>query len=76
MKEMSQHDKVIRLCEGGQVEVNGHWVQLMRCDIDEDDCFLCDMDCICHEEMAYICAECAVLIKTGCYLTLANSLKK
>lgn len=70
MEKMSEHDKAIRLCEGGIVEIDGHCVALMRNDSDDEDCYLCNMDSICHKEMADICFDCQLMMKTGCYLKL------
>ena len=73
MEKMSVHDKAIRLCEGGIVEIDGHCVCLMRCDDDENGCFICEMDSICRMEMVDVCAECSAIVRTGCYLKLANT---
>ena len=72
MKKMTQHDKVIRLCEGGLVEIDGHCVILVSNIPDDDPCYLCHMDCICHGEMAVICAECEHIIGAPCILELVN----
>lgn len=72
MEKMSVHDKAVRLCEGGLVEIDGNVVRLVRCNTSGYLCMVCEMDCLCHEEMAEICSECENLIKIGCYLKLVT----
>ena len=56
-KKMAFHEKVVRLREGGAVEING---LVVRAKIVADyimPCNVCDMDCLCHEDMAVLCSE-------------------
>lgn len=71
-KEMSIHDKAIRLVEGGIVDVDGHAVKLSHALDEYDPCLECEMDCICHygNEMHLVCRECDIITGHECYLCL------
>lgn len=56
--ELNLHDKAIRLCEGGVVECDGHFVRAVKLPNDADSCANCDMDSACHDEMPRLCLEC------------------
>lgn len=76
MEKMSEHDKAIRLCEGGIVEIDGHFVRATRYVGDDIACNYCDMDSICHGEMAVVCAECDCTTGLKYILKLANTRRK
>ena len=70
MKQVTLHDKAVRLVEGGVVECAGHFVRFERCPEDHIGCEVCEMDCICRMEMTDLCAECCSLIDSDGYLRL------
>ena len=45
---MMVHDKAIRLCEGGIVEIEGNWFRLRRFPdyYDDNPCMECELDSI------------------------------
>ena len=58
--KQSVHKKAIRLVEGGEVEVDGHSVRLVKYPCIVDPCFCCEMDSLCHigneiREPGHIC---------------------
>lgn len=56
--ELSLHDKAVRLCEGGVVECDGHFVRAIKIPLEIEACMNCDMDSACLGEMANLCCEC------------------
>ena len=56
-KKMTLHEKAVRLCEGGVVEINGHFVRALDVARWEDPCYLCDMDSVCDDTIGDLCAE-------------------
>lgn len=70
-KEMSLHDKAVRLCEGGVVECMGHFVKAKAIDTNDLPCIDCEMDSICRDEMCDLCAECDGLMDKEYMLILA-----
>ena len=60
MKKMTEHDKAIRLLEGGIVEIEANWFRLKRFpnDYDGNPCEECELDSICRQEHTDICVEC------------------
>lgn len=70
-KEMSLHDKAVRLCEGGTVECMGHYVKAKAIDTNDLPCIDCEMDSICQDEMCDLCAECGGLMDKEYMLILA-----
>ena len=56
-KKLSVHDKAIRLCEGGVVEVDANWVKAIVIDDDDSPCLVCPMDCACTDNMCELCNE-------------------
>ena len=72
MKRMTLHDKAVRLCEGGCVEIDGHVVRAKRIPDGFEPCNECEMDSICKMEMLDLCAECDALEKRKHILYLAN----
>lgn len=73
-KEMSVHDKAIRLLEGGIVDVDGHAVRLSDAMDIYDPCLECEMDCICHfgNEMHLVCRECDIISGNDWFLCLVK----
>lgn len=57
-KELSLHDKAVRLCEGGVVECDGHFVRAVKLPQNVESCKNCDMDSACGYYMSYLCYEC------------------
>lgn len=58
---ISQHDKAVRLVEGGFVWQNGHYIGALKVESEDEPCFLCNMDSICDMEMCDLCGECECL---------------
>ena len=56
--ELSLHDKAVRLCEGGVVECDGHFVRAVKLPNDAEACQNCDMDSACRDLMSRLCLEC------------------
>lgn len=57
-KQMTLHDKAVKLCEGGVVWCMGHYVKAQTLETDDFPCFDCKMYSICHDELIDLCAEC------------------
>lgn len=76
--KQSIHEKAIRLVEGGIVDVDGHFVKLMKFPFILDSCFWCDMDSLCHigTEMCSVCEECEDITKMDCFLSLVEQQEK
>lgn len=74
MKQMTLHEKAVRLCEGGVVEFEGHFVRAVRYEGNFLSCPDCKMDSICSMEMSNLCAECDDY--EGCQHILVLSNKK
>lgn len=70
-KEMSLHDKAVRLCEGGTVECMGHYVRAKAVKTEDLPCLDCKMDSICRDELCDLCAECDNLTNENHILVLA-----
>ena len=70
-KEMSLHDKAVRLCEGGTVDCMGHSVKAVAVATTDLPCIDCKMDSICRDEMCDLCAECDSLTDEEHILILA-----
>lgn len=56
--ELSLHDKAVRLCEGGVVECEGHFVRAIKLPNFVDACENCEMDSACCYDMSQLCLEC------------------
>lgn len=71
---MTVHDKAIRLCEGGIVEIEGNWFRLIRFPdyFDDNPCMECELDSICRLEHTDICGECEAISGRRCCLQLVN----
>lgn len=78
MKGLTIHEKAIRLLEGGQVNVDGHRVQLRHTPYNGFSCGICEMDCICRQgsEMSNVCLECDLITNEDYYLELVTNDKK
>lgn len=74
-KELSLHDKAVRLCEGGVVEFQGHFLRAGDYYGDDNPCLYCNMDSICNPDMTDLCAECDGLTHSPHILILANKQK-
>ena len=63
---MSLHDMAVRLCEGGHVWVEGHYVGAREIPYVKFACYECEMDSICHfgEPMCNLCHECDLYTDT------------
>lgn len=75
MKNMSLHDKAIRLIEGGHVEQDGVFVRAIEVFTDDAACDLCDMDSLCHDWMVKLCRECDIIAGKRYMLKLVNKNK-
>lgn len=58
--KMSLHDMAVRLCEGGHVWIDGHYVGAKEVPNDVTPCDECGMDSVCHfgSPMCHLCKEC------------------
>jgi hypothetical protein len=74
MKKMTEHDKAIRLLEGGIVEIQANWFRLKRLpdDYDDNPCVECSLDSICRQEHINVCTECDAISNKTCCLLLAS----
>lgn len=70
-KQMSLHDRAVRLCEGGIVECSGHYIKAKDVGKEEHPCWLCSMDSACNQEMCDLCFECDELTRSGHILYFA-----
>lgn len=61
----------VRLCEGGIVQFNGHFIMAKEVP-DGNPCYECQMDSICDMAMTDLCAECDGYSHTKHCLQLAN----
>lgn len=59
-KELSIHEKAIRLIEGGVVEISGHFVRAVEVR-KLIPCVVCNMDSACDMEMSDLCSECEMI---------------
>ena len=73
LKEMSLHDKAIRLLEGGVVACNGHVVRAIEVVGDDIACHYCEMDLACYDEMVDLCTECDKISHTRHLLKFAHT---
>lgn len=71
-KNLTVHDKAVRLAEGGIVEIAGHFVKAEDVLGDVNPCYLCNMDSICNYEMVDLCAELDGYTRSPHVLRLAN----
>lgn len=56
-KDLSIHEKAIRLIEGGVVEISGHFVVAVE-EKELVPCVVCKMDSACDMDMKDLCCEC------------------
>lgn len=73
---MSIHAKAVRLCQGGIVEIDGHFVRAVRYVGNDLPCYECEMDSICQGDMELVCAECDCTTGLKYILKLANTCRK
>lgn len=57
-RRLTLHEKAVRLCEGGIVEVNGLFLRARNIKRHFNSCQQCCMDSACDEEINKLCAEC------------------
>lgn len=69
-KEMTIHDKAVRLCEGGAVWCMGHYVKAQVFQMDYLPCIDCNMMSICQDELWDLCVECDNLTNENHMLVL------
>lgn len=70
-KEITLHDKAVRLCEGGVVMCMGHYVRAKAVKTEDLPCLDCKMDSICRDELCDLCVECDSLTNENHILVLA-----
>lgn len=58
MKQVTLHEKAVRLCEGGVVEFEGLSVRAVRYEGDDLPCIDCKLDSSCSMKMSFLCSEC------------------
>lgn len=74
MKRKELYEKVQLLKAGQIVEIAGDWFQAVRVPDDSgyQACELCDLDCICHEDVNEVCQELDWGTPYKMYLKLAH----
>lgn len=72
---LSLHEKAIRLCEGGVVDIDGHAVRAVECPHVENPCMVCEMDSACRMDMTDLCGECEAITQKRYYLKFAYTIK-
>lgn len=74
MKKKEFNQKVALLKAGQIVEINSDFFRAVRCeDEDINPCLdICNLDCICGDEISEICRELDWCSKTQWYLKLAS----
>lgn len=70
-KEITIHEKAVRLCEGGVEWCMGHYVKAQTVKTDDLPCYDCNMDSICKDDLCDLCAECDNLTNENHILILA-----
>ena len=75
MKKITEHDKAIRLLEGGIVEIDANWFRLRRFPdyYEGNPCEECELDSICRLEHTDVCGECEAISNRRCMLKLASA---
>ena len=63
-KELSDHDKAIRLLEGGLVEIDGLVFSIDEAGPEDDPCYSCELDSICSQNILNICMEADKITRT------------
>lgn len=63
-KELSDHDKAIRLLEGGLVEIDGHVLSIDEAGPEDHPCYTCELDSICSQNILNICKEADRITRT------------
>lgn len=76
MTDQELHEKAVRLCEGGCVCIQGHFVKTGTISMEVSECDFCEMDSICRSEMVELCVECDAYDGKKHYLYLANKRTK
>lgn len=72
MSDKELHEKAVRLCEGGAVEINGLWVKTRIVNEPVDPCDICEMDCLCNIDMAELCGMCEAYDRKSHLMYLPN----
>lgn len=57
-QEPTLHELAIRLCEGGTVYFEGHFLKAVKVPSGFSCCDECDLDSICHDTISSLCCEC------------------
>lgn len=57
-KIKKKHDIVVRLCEGGIENIDGHALEAVEIPNGFDACHECEMDSACSEQIKEICIAC------------------
>lgn len=70
--KMTQHEKVVRLVEGGFVWHDGHLIGAKKVTSNDEPCSLCKMDSLCNLEMTDLCGACECYMNGRYLLYLAN----
>ena len=74
MKQKELNEKVALLRDGQNVDIADDWFQAVRLldDVDEDPCFICDIDCLCRGDVNTICAALEDYGRCRWFLKLAH----
>lgn len=64
-KELSDHDKAIRLLEGGLVEIDGLVFSMDEVGPEYDPCYSCRLDSICSPNIMDVCLEADLITGTS-----------
>lgn len=63
-KSYTDHEKAIRLLEGGLVEIDGHVFSIDEVGPDDDPCYTCELDSLCSQNILNICLEADMITRT------------
>ena len=57
-EQQTLHEMAVRLCEGDVVWFQSHSIKAVEVKGFYSPCDICDMDCLCNDEMIDLCSEC------------------
>ena len=74
MKERELREKVALLHDGQVVQIEGDFFQAARLpdNWDESPCYICELDCICRDDITDVCNELDGVLPYRWYLKLAH----
>lgn len=63
-KSYTDHEKAIRLLEGGLVEIDGLVFSIDEAGPEDDPCYSCRLDSICSQNILNVCMEADKITRT------------